>query len=112
MTDLALPRVRARRRRWRPPGPDWWYALAFVAVWTLACLYNLLGFMGDPRASWALLCLSSIAQLVRSWRLLAKYEGRFRAARFDPVMAWLLIGWLVGIVAALIAAAVEVAAGV
>lgn len=35
MSDIALPRVHARRRKIKPPGPSFWRALAFV-MWDLA----------------------------------------------------------------------------
>lgn len=108
MTTLALPRIRARRRRWRPPGPDWWFALVFVALWALVTLYNLLAFMFDPAASWAFFVLASVCQLIRAWRLLVKYEGRYRAARNDPVNAMLTLGWICGWIAGFISAVVEV----
>lgn len=42
MTTLALPFTRSRRRRWKPPRPEFWTALFFV-LWCIGFgVYDLL----------------------------------------------------------------------
>jgi hypothetical protein len=42
MTSIALPRIRSRRRRWKPPRPDFWLALFFVIWCIIFSIYDFL----------------------------------------------------------------------
>lgn len=41
MTTLALPRIRTRRRRWRPKPPWWWVLLALLALALVLAATNI-----------------------------------------------------------------------